>query len=1284
MKKLYFLALLCFLGFGVLAQTTTIYIYATGAPTQDTTATCTLTAAGGTTFSRPDINAGNVDTNRGYAVFDLSAIPMGAVVTNVVLGFTVSGYASNTAGANLIYGVPSDLSTLAGTPAALYTAMAPALPSELLYTASWGGGTGNVVTASTALGVLFIGGNIPTLATPDPKVSMTWTNSGADNYTIEGENGVVDTTGVHVPYLRVTFCAQPTAVTATASPVAVCEGYPLSLSETDMGANTYIWTGPDGFTSTLADPVDTASLASAGVYTLTAVNVCGIYSASTTATTAAVTVTGGPITGITNLWVGFTTTLSDPYPGGTWGISGPSGIASVDPASGVVTGIMGLDSTVVSYTSPLGCVYYASVLVNPSIFTQLPVVAGGGGGLGFPLIAWYPFCGDTVDHATTSVGGSAAHNLNNSSVTIVPGLTSTPAVLTTDRFGLPGNAYQYNGVSSMMQYSTFFPISGPTGDYTYTFWFEIDTPQNSVILYNGTLGSSSPLPPYNWSNGWGFVINDGTAWAGPPAVYTTNPGDSLSVVFGGVAQVLSTPVSLHRWHNVVLKKNGGSYDLYLDDVSIGFSINTYMPMSAITGSIFRLGMDSTGTKPFNGKLDDIAIYNRQLSDGERDSLYNFNPDARAFTLGNDTTICSDSITLFPMPPTIGNVYLWTPTGLTTDTLSVDSAITVNPGLESSYTLQVGKPYGCNTYDTIIVYTQPIPVDLGPNVQMCLGDTITLTSFYPDASFLWSTGDTAHSIKVYSTGTYSVLVDSVLRFSRTSPTGVVYMDSTVCIGRDTISVNVAPVPVLGIPPTVANCDGSPYTLHTYYDTSYTYAWDGSSFLNTDSLHVIASGQYWVKVSNGGCSRSDTANVIIVFDTVSLFSVDTAICQGMSVTPRPTINPIVTYQWTPTDGISVSNIAIPTITPDTSAYYVMIVSYPGCPDIRDSFYIDVQPKPDVNIGGNRKVCQNDTLHILTGVTPSWYTHYIYSWSPATYLDHNNTPVVVFRAGDTTELVVRVEAPEMLTTSDTTCFSVDSATIFTYPGYFDSMQTQYTLCPGDSILLMPTLNAFGAATGQVVSSYHWSPGTYLDDSTSATPVARPITSIDYSLIATSQYGCNDTLGVSMKVNPAAEIYLGDSVIIAPGDTVHISPQTNCSSFTWYPPLGLNAVNISNPVATPDVSTTYVVAATTENGCTVLDSIRIHVDPGTFIILPNAFTPGASVNSTFNVIKRGLVGINYFRIFDRWGNKVFETNNIDAGWDGNFNGKPQPLGVYVYEVEAVTSGGKVFHAQGNVTLIR
>jgi gliding motility-associated-like protein len=83
-----------------------------------------------------------------------------------------------------------------------------------------------------------------------------------------------------------------------------------------------------------------------------------------------------------------------------------------------------------------------------------------------------------------------------------------------------------------------------------------------------------------------------------------------------------------------------------------------------------------------------------------------------------------------------------------------------------------------------------------------------------------------------------------------------------------------------------------------------------------------------------------------------------------------------------------------------------------------------------------------------------------------------------------------------------------------------------------------------------------------------------------------------------------------------------------------------------------------------------------------PNAFTPGH--NSKLKVLHLGEARLKSFVIFNRWGQKMFETNNIAEGWDGTYNGEPQPIGVYIYTIEAESFTGRKINRQGNVTLIR
>ena len=210
------------------------------------------------------------------------------------------------------------------------------------------------------------------------------------------------------------------------------------------------------------------------------------------------------------------------------------------------------------------------------------------------------------------------------------------------------------------------------------------------------------------------------------------------------------------------------------------------------------------------------------------------------------------------------------------------------------------------------------------------------------------------------------------------------------------------------------------------------------------------------------------------------------------------------------------------------------------------------------------------------------------------------------------------------------------------------------------------------------------YLDDSTSSAPWAHPIATQTYTAVVTSTAGCKDSVNVKVNVWPGAVIFLGDSIVLFPGESYHLIPSTNCVSFLWFPAAGLSNTAISDPVANPGTDTKYLVYGTTEYGCKAVDSISVYIAPETIVGVPNVFTPGTGANNILKIIVKGEASLNYFRIFNRWGNLIFDTKNVNEGWDGAYKGVQQPFGVYVYDIQAVTNSGKIINKHGNVTLLR
>src|SRR6185369_17157688 len=97
---------------------------------------------------------------------------------------------------------------------------------------------------------------------------------------------------------------------------------------------------------------------------------------------------------------------------------------------------------------------------------------------------------------------------------------------------------------------------------------------------------------------------------------------------------------------------------------------------------------------------------------------------------------------------------------------------------------------------------------------------------------------------------------------------------------------------------------------------------------------------------------------------------------------------------------------------------------------------------------------------------------------------------------------------------------------------------------------------------------------------------------------------------------------------------------------------------------NTTYTLTATNDEGCTASKSMRAIVFSPFY--MPNAFTPnGDGKNDVFRIPPGSSLSLEEFSIYDRWGTRIFSTQNIDKGWDGTINGKPLPTGVFIYVIK-------------------
>lgn len=434
---------------------------------------------------------------------------------------------------------------------------------------------------------------------------------------------------------------------------------------------------------------------------------------------------------------------------------------------------------------------------------------------------------------------------------------------------------------------------------------------------------------------------------------------------------------------------------------------------------------------------------------------------------------------------------------------------------------------------------------------------------------------------------------------------------------------------------------------------------------------AINTYYVKVTDSiaglcGFSTVDTVHIDFYPRNLTIHTNDTTVCKGTQVQVDAEAAQGYSFVWSPINGLNDTTVINPIITANQSMTYTLTAHHPGCMDTAQTLTINVQDYPVVDLGSDMEYCEWSDVPLSANVTP-YRNDYTYQWLPASVgMNFPNSPNAHVTADTSGWYYLTVTAP-------VGCSGKDSVHLTVFPGNFGAVSADTGYCLPNEVQLW----AAGA------SHYTWTPAFGLSDTAIANPVAKPTSTTNYTVYMEDVHGCKDTGSVLVAVYPSATLSLPDSITVYPGEAYHLEPATNCVYFDWFPTSGVNSTTVADPVFSPSVRTRYFVTGKTENGCVVTDSLDVLVK-NTAINMPNAFTPGVGVNGTYKVAKRGIASLKEFAVYNRWGNKVFSTTDINQGWDGNFKGKPQPTGVYIYIIEAVTNSGQSVIWRGNVTLIR
>jgi gliding motility-associated-like protein len=569
-----------------------------------------------------------------------------------------------------------------------------------------------------------------------------------------------------------------------------------------------------------------------------------------------------------------------------------------------------------------------------------------------------------------------------------------------------------------------------------------------------------------------------------------------------------------------------------------------------------------------------------------------------------------------------------------------------PGVSESGTVKlyctIIKACGTQTTsvkDSVLLNITPLPtVSITPsNVSICSGQNATVTATANTAvTYSWSTGVSSNSVSLNSAGVYTVSANN-----------------TCGIATATVSVSITSVPTLSIVSSaVTLCpSGQTATLSLVGGTG-AYTWSNGS--NTSTTTINSPGIYSATVATPGCGNA-VANISLGSAPLPVISIlapaTTSLCSGSSIILTATSNE-GNYLW--------SNGAI-TNTVAANSPMISVTSTNVCGSSQATQTLNVISLPTVSISPASNILCPGTTATLTA-------------------NASNANNYLWSTGDVTSVIL-VNTTGVKTVTVTNACGTDTAsaniTSISFPPLVLTSSSN-TICPNETATLTVS-GGVPLTTGSPIL-YAWSNST--STGSMVTTSGGLITVSNTNVCGTN----TQTINVSIINSVSADVIANPISGILPVVVSFTNNSSNANSYSWNFGNGNTANTTTVSSQTYSNAGTYTVYLTASSGaCSDMDYVVITVlNEESTLYVPNAFTPnGDSINDIFLV---GATNIKEFNmiIFDRWGLKMFESSDINVGWDGTVNGKVVADGTYFHLINAKDVDGKEIKKQGTITLFK
>jgi PKD repeat protein len=554
------------------------------------------------------------------------------------------------------------------------------------------------------------------------------------------------------------------------------------------------------------------------------------------------------------------------------------------------------------------------------------------------------------------------------------------------------------------------------------------------------------------------------------------------------------------------------------------------------------------------------------------------------------------------------LYSWAPvTGLSNTTIRNPIA---KPAITTTYAVSITDKNGCTTVSTIKVSVAPVLTATATTDDALIGTcpisdaqlNLTVTGGEAAYTYLWDNAATLSN---------ATIVNPVAKPLVTTTYTATVTDANACTTTAPILVNVTPALtaiatasdlIIGTCPTsVSNLD----VAVAGGEAAYSYKWlpsvglDDSNIKNPVAKPAITT-TYTVTVTDANACTTTSSITITVQPALDVSSTASDYIISTCPTSVANISSIVTggetgytYSWSPAAGLSAINIPNPVAKPAaTTTYTLTVTDANGC-SASGNITITVQPVLSATASASDLIistCPTSTStlnSVVTGGEPG----YTYSWLPIAGLSDPAIQNPVAKPAATTTYT--------LTATDVNgCSTAASITITVQPVLAATATSDdYIIgtCPSSLANLDVTVTG-----GEAGYTYNWAPVLGLNNPFVKTPIAKPAVTTIYTVTVTDANGCSTTSPVTITVNPVltvttstSDTHIGTCPTSVANLTAVAAGGEAAYSYSWLPVTGLSDASISNPVAKPTVTTTYMVTVTDANGCTATSNITITVQP-------------------------------------------------------------------------------------------